>query len=115
MVRGPDGDTFRAEWLVVALRALLAGETERRSATIGIKVDDELIGLRVTSRGVEVHAHEDEHHDAVVRAEPSVVLELAAGMLTFDKVAALIMVDGDQSAVRAAFDPKHPSTSDTAR
>ena len=105
MVRGPDGDGFRDEWLVLALRALLAGKTSRRSATVGIELDDELIGLRVTPTGIEVDREQERHpFDAIVRAEPSLILGLAAGVLTFDHVEADIMIDGDERAVRTAFE-----------
>lgn len=105
MVRGSEGDTFRGEWLVVALRALLAGKAARRSTTVGIEVDDEVIGLRVTRTGVAVNRDDGgERYDAVVRAEPPVILGLAAGILTFDQVEALEVVDGDERAVRTAFD-----------
>ena len=40
MVSGPGGDHFRAEWLVVPLRALLVGRAApHRSSTVGIAVD----------------------------------------------------------------------------
>jgi DNA-binding HxlR family transcriptional regulator len=105
MVRGPEGDTFRGEWMVVALRALFAGKTARRSATVGIEIDGQLIGLRVTPTGVEVANHEgEERYDAVVRGEPSVILGLGTGMLSLDQVAGLVTVDGDERAVRTAFD-----------
>src|SRR5258708_18533711 len=53
MVRGPNGDVFRAEWLIVALRALLAGMTTRRSVTVAVDVAEELIAVRVTPTGVQ--------------------------------------------------------------
>jgi DNA-binding HxlR family transcriptional regulator len=105
MVRGPEGDTFRDEWLVLALRALLAGTTSTRSTTVGIETDEELIGLRVTPTGVEVdRAESREQFDATVRADPPVILGLAAGELTLDQVAADIIIDGEEQAVRTAFD-----------
>src|SRR6266480_4115026 len=55
MTRGPGGDRFRAEWLVVALRALLAGKTAaRRSSTVGIAVDGQLLQVRVTRSDIEL-------------------------------------------------------------
>jgi hypothetical protein len=42
--------------------------------------------------------------DAIVRADPAVVLGLAAGELTLDQVAADIITDGEEQAVQAAFD-----------
>lgn len=111
MVRGPEGDTFHAEWLVLALRALLAGDTTRQSGTVGIEINDQLISLRATSTGVEVdpRAEGREGHAAVMRAEPSVILGLAAGELVFDQVADLVTIDGDEAAVQAAFDRSKPS------
>jgi DNA-binding HxlR family transcriptional regulator len=104
MVRGPEGDTFRDEWLVLALQALFAGKSSTRPATVGIETDEELIGLRVTPTGVEVgRAESREQFDATVRADPAVILGLAAGELTLDQVAADIIVDGEEQAVRTAF------------
>jgi DNA-binding HxlR family transcriptional regulator len=41
MTRGPGGDRFRAEWLVLALSALLVGkEAADQSSTVGIAADD---------------------------------------------------------------------------
>lgn len=39
MVRGPEGDEFRAEWLLLALPALFAGRASTASVTVGIAVD----------------------------------------------------------------------------
>src|SRR3954465_15061786 len=47
MTRGPGGDRFRAEWLAVALPALVAGkEAARRPSTVGIAVDGQLLLVR---------------------------------------------------------------------
>jgi len=44
----------------------------------------------------------------VLHADPPVVLGLAAGALSFDEVAALVDIDGDEAALRTFFDaPKH--------
>lgn len=104
MVRGPEGDAFRDEWLVLALRALLADKPTRRSASVGIELGDDVIGLKVTRNGVEVgRADRRQRFDAVVRAESSVLLGLAAGELSVDEVADEIVVDGDAGAVRTVF------------
>src|SRR3954464_790867 len=59
MTRGPGGDRFRAEWLVVALPALLSGKTAvRRSSTVGIAVDGRLLQVRTTRSGVDVSLHD---------------------------------------------------------
>jgi DNA-binding HxlR family transcriptional regulator len=112
MVRGPEGDTFRDEWLVLALQALLAGKRSTRPATIGIETNEGLIGLHVTPTGVEVRRAESrEPFDAIVRADPAVVLGLAAGELTLHQVAADIIIDGEEQAVRTAFEPSSATPS----
>jgi DNA-binding HxlR family transcriptional regulator len=110
MVRGPDGDVFRAEWLMVALRALLVRATNRRSATVAIDVGEELIAVRVTRTSVQVIAHDGRDVDATVRADPSVILGLAAGELRVDQIAALATIEGDQNAIGTVFDQTSRST-----
>ncbi len=105
MTSGPGGDRFRGEWLVVALRALLAGKPgARRSSTVGIAVDDRLLQVRATRSGTEVSAHDGRDLDAVVRADAAIVLGLAARVLTLDDMRGLVDIEGDETAVRAVFE-----------
>lgn len=104
MTRGPGGDHFRAEWLVLPLSALLADKTAgRRSVTVGIAVDGVVVQVLMTRSGVEVSPHDGRDLDAVVRADAQIVLGLAAGVLGLDHVRELIEIDGDEAAVRAVF------------
>lgn len=104
MVRGPGGDHFRADWLVVPLRALLAGRTAPpRPVTVGIAVDDQLFQVRATPAGIEVNPHDGGDLDAVVHADAAIVLGLAAGVLTLDNTLGLVELEGDEAAVRAIF------------
>ena len=104
MARGPEGDHFDAGWLVLALSALFAGRARaHRSTTVGIAVDHDVVQVRATRAGVDVRPHDGRDLDAVVRASAQVVLGLAAGALTLDDAAALVDVDGDDTAVRALF------------
>ncbi|MBI3217798.1 MAG: helix-turn-helix transcriptional regulator [Mycobacterium sp.] len=107
MVRGPDGDSFRLEWLALAVPALLDARVKvRSSVTVGLALGDEpLLQLRATRSGIEVSPHDGRALDATVRAEPMCVLGLAAGALTLDDANALGMVgiDGDEAAVRTVF------------
>jgi DNA-binding HxlR family transcriptional regulator len=105
MARGPEDDHFRAEWLAMALPALLAGR--RAGGTIGIAVDGEILQVRATSRGVEVGPHDGSELLGVLHADPWVVLGLASGALTLN--GARVDIDGDRDAVRAVFD-RPPST-----
>ena len=102
MVRGPGTDRFRPEWFVVALPALLGGrKTAGRPVTVGIAADDGLVQVRATRSGVEVGLHDGRDLDAVVRAEPAIVLGLAAGVLTLDQTG--VEIEGDEATVRALF------------
>ena len=116
MARGPDGDRFCADWLVVALPALLAGKAiARRSSTVGIAVDDQLLGVRVTRSAIAVSLHDGRDLDAVVSAEPSIILGLAAGMLDLQQVRGLIEIEGDEEAVSALFGGKRADAAASAR
>ena len=107
MARGPDGDRFRAEWLLVALRALLVGRpAARRSSAVGIAVDGQLVEVRATRSGIAVSLHDGRDLDAVVRADAALVLGLAAGALPIDETLELVDIEGDEAAVRAVFNPR---------
>ena len=109
MVSGPGGDHFRAEWLLVPLRALLADRAApRRSSTVGVAVDDQLFQVRATRSGIAVNPHDGGDLDAVVRADAVIVLGLAAGVLTLDDTVGLVDLEGDEAAVRAIFTPHAP-------
>jgi DNA-binding HxlR family transcriptional regulator len=119
MTRGPDGDRFHVEWLVVALRALLDGKTTaHRSSTVGIEVDDQLLQVRTTRTGIEVSPHDGrdvDALDALVHADAAIVLGLAAGALTLNDASGLIDIEGDQAAVQAIFNPPHADAAGSAR
>jgi DNA-binding HxlR family transcriptional regulator len=104
MLRGPEGDPFRTEWLLVALPALLSDKVSAgRSSTVGIVVDHGLVQLRVTSSGIEASLHDGRELDALVRADASTLLGLAAGVLALDDARDLVDIEGDEAAARALF------------
>lgn len=106
MIRGPEGDSFRPEWLAVALPALLDARVKiRAAATVGIEVGGAPFQLRTTRSGFEVSPRDGSDLDATVRADPACVLGLAAGALALDDARALgmIEIDGAESVVRAVF------------
>lgn len=105
MMRGPGSDAFRPEWLLVALPALLHGKsTNGAPVTVGVDVDDQLFQLRVTGAGTEVSRHDGRELDAILRAEPSIILGLAAGALTLDQANDQIEIQGNASAIRALLE-----------
>ena len=107
MVRGPEGDSFRPEWLTLAIPALLGTRVKvRSSAAVGLDIGDQpLLRLRATRGGFEVDLHDGGDLDAIVHADPTYVLGLAAGAITLDdaRTLALIEIDGDESIVRTVF------------
>jgi DNA-binding HxlR family transcriptional regulator len=106
MVRGRDGDSFRPEWLALAVPALLDSRAKvRASATVGLEIGGRLFELRATRRGFQVGPHDGRDLDATVRADPACVLGLAAGALTLSDARALglVEIDGDESVVRTVF------------
>lgn len=106
MVRGPDGDSFRPEWLALAVPALLDARVKvRASATVGLAIGDPPLQLRATRSGFEVGPQDGRDLDATIRANPACVLGLAAGALTLGDARALglVEIDGDESVVRTVF------------
>jgi DNA-binding HxlR family transcriptional regulator len=104
MTNGPEGDRFRAEWLIVALPALLAGRVAGHGpSTVGISVDGRLLQVRTTRSGTDVSLHDGRDLDALVRADASIVLGLAAGVLQLNDARGLIEIEGDAAAVQGIF------------
>ncbi len=106
MVRGPEGDSFRFEWLALAVPALLKTRVKiRASATVGLEIGDPPLQLRATRSGFEVGPLDGRELDASVRADPVCVLGLASGALPLSDAQALglVEIDGDEAVVRAVF------------
>lgn len=107
MISGPAGsDSFRPEWLTLAVPALLDGRVKFRSAvTIGLVLGDETLQLRATRSGFEIGPPDGRKLDASISAGPACVLGLAAGALALSDARALglVEVDGDEAVVRSVF------------
>ena len=115
MVRGPEGDEFRAEGLLVALPALFAGRVPAdQGVAVGVAVDGVMVQLRATESGVEVARPDGRKLDAVLTADGALVLGLSARVLAFDDVRALVAIEGDESALRTFFDAPTSSVDVTA-
>lgn len=107
MINGPaGGDSFRPEWLTLAVPALLDGRVKVRSAVVvGLVVGEQTLQLRATRSGFAVGPHDGRNLDASVTAGPACILGLAAGALAVSDARALglIQVDGDEAVVRSVF------------
>lgn len=109
MIRGPENDEFRPEWLLVALPALFEGRVPtEHPATVGIVVDDVTAQLRATESGIAVGNPDGQEFDAVLTANAHLVLGLAASALALEDVRALVDIQGDESALQNIFEA--PST-----
>lgn len=105
MIRGPESDEFRPEWLLVALPALFEGRVPTdHSATVGIVVDGRMAQLRATESGIDVSKPDGRELDAVLTANAHLVLGLAANVLSLDEVTALVDIDGDEATLRSFFE-----------
>ena len=115
MIRGPEGDAFRPDGFLVALPALFEGRVPaNHPVAVGIVVDGVTVQLSATDSGIYVGWPDGRELDAVMAAEPQLVLGLAVGLLSLDDVAPLVDIKGDISALRIFFDAP-TSTVDIAR
>ncbi|MFW0790626.1 winged helix-turn-helix transcriptional regulator [Gordonia sp. CPCC 205333] len=106
MIRGPEKDSFRPEWLTIAIPTLLNARVEARpKSAIGLDVGGPTLQLHATNEGFDVGTRDARELVGVVRGEPAFVLGLAAGALSLDDATAagLVEVDGDESVVRTYF------------
>lgn len=106
MLRGPEGDSFRPEWLALAVPALLDARVAIHTpATVGLETGAAPVQLRATPTGFEVGPYDGRDRDATIRADPASILGLAAGALTLGDARALglVEIDGDESVVRTVF------------
>ncbi|MDO3399747.1 helix-turn-helix domain-containing protein [Mycolicibacterium neoaurum] len=104
MVRGPEGDTFRHEWLTLAIPALLSARAKvRATVSIGLSGDDMALQLNASRTGFTVGTPDGRELAGTLHAAPEYILGLAAGALTIDDARALglIEIDGDEAAVRS--------------
>lgn len=110
MVRGPEGDEFRPDGLLVALPALFSGRMPANHAVaVGISVDGVMIQLTASQSGVDVGRPDGRQLDAVLIGEGQLILGLAAGVLSLDAIAALVDITGEESAVRNFFKAPRPA------
>ncbi len=104
MVRGPEGDRFQPDWLLLAFPALLEGRSRpERPATVGMAIDDHVIQLVAGPEGFEVRPHDGRELDATLRTNGHVALGLVAGEITLDEFIDFVEVEGDEGAVRSAL------------
>jgi DNA-binding HxlR family transcriptional regulator len=95
MAAGRGGDTFDGRWLIPALRALLRDKRSDPATTVGIAVNGTIVTIRIDDNGPHVSLRHDLPFDALLNAEPEVVLGLAAGALSVEQAISTGTLDGD--------------------
>ena len=104
MVRGPGGDSFRPEWLVIALPALLrARVAHTEPVTVGVTVDGETFQISAGPTGVDAGLPDGRELDATIYADGMLLLAMASGMVSLDDIRSDIQIEGDEAAVLKAF------------
>lgn len=103
MISGPQDDSFRAHWLVVALDSLLRDRRSDEPTTVGLAVDDTIVTVRVDGTGTHVELSRGAVPATVLRGDPAVVLGLASGMLTVEQAIAGGDLQGQETDLAVAF------------
>jgi len=111
MRSGRGQDSFRPHWLVTALGALLRGRSSRRAVAIELLSENASFVVRIDRSGVEVTQDTDQEVAATLRAEPSQLFRLAAGLLSLDGVIASGSLSGSRDAVALVFSPQRAQPS----
>jgi DNA-binding HxlR family transcriptional regulator len=106
MISGPQNDSFQPHWLVVALESLLQHKRTKSPTAVGVEVDGATFAVRIDQTGPSVtNVDANQLPDNVFRAEPMVVLGLAAGLLTVEQAISAGDLHGDAHGLAAVFGP----------
>ncbi len=105
MTSGPGGHSFRPEWLAVALRAFLHGRTAERPVVVGFETAGTTVTVRLDESGPQVLVAQGPLPRTVLRAEPGVVLGLAAGVLSVEQATTSGILRGKAADLATLFDP----------
>lgn len=103
MRSGRGGDTFRSPWLGTAVRALLDGRTSAPPVAVGLDTAGTVMTVRLDGTGASVVFDPDPPSSTVLRAEPEVVLALAAGAVSVDQAITRGNLQGDPQELAAVF------------
>lgn len=103
MTSGPGEDSFRPEWLAVALRTFLHGRTSEAPVTIGLDTAGTIVIVRLDGTGPQVVLGQDPPPPTVLRAEPGVVLGLASGVLNLEQALSSGTLRGDAAELAMVF------------
>jgi DNA-binding HxlR family transcriptional regulator len=94
MLTGPQGDTFRGEWLALALDALGAARIEP-GEIVEFDVDGDVVRLAVIDGQLSTTDETRRQPDLRVAADAATILGLAAGELTLVQARQAISIEPD--------------------
>lgn len=103
MRSGRGDDAFQGLWLAVALRALLRDSTSATPVAVGLDTAGVAMTVALDDTGPRVVVDPSRPPSTVLRAEPDVVLALAAGAFSVEQTVARGAVDGDRQDLAAVF------------
>jgi DNA-binding HxlR family transcriptional regulator len=103
MITGPQDDSFRTNWLAVALDALLHENKSEVSATVGLEVQNTIVSVHIDDTGTHIALNGEPPPTTVLCAEPAVVLGLASGMLTVEQAVLAGEFRGDPGDFEVVF------------
>lgn len=101
---GRGDDAFAPRWLTLALPALLRGATSMPPVELSIETDGLRMVLRIDAAGPSVVIPpDDDLPQTQLRADPDVIVALAAGAISVDDAIAAGELVGDPAVLRTAF------------
>lgn len=104
-------DAFRASWLAVGLRALLAGRTSAEPVSVGLDTGAGTMTVHDDDIGARVELDPQVLPLTVLQAEPEVVLGLASGVLSVGQALERGRLRGRRRDLTAVFgSPARTST-----
>lgn len=106
LATGRGEDAFRPRWLTLAVPALLRGVTATPPVELGIETDGFRMVVRVDDAGPSAFVRPDPPPEAILVAEPEVVVGLAAGQLTIETALDVGDFHGDRRVLDVVFPPR---------
>lgn len=103
MISGPRDDEFRPEWLVLALDALGAGQTQP-DTIIEFNLSDTTIRLTRIEGRLAIADTSQRQPDVRVTADAATILSLAAGEQTVSQARAALELDPNTPATTASIE-----------
>ena len=110
MVPGPGADSFRPEWLSVALQALLRDRRSEKPVAVVLEVSGTTFLVRIDQNRATIDVNPPDEVSNVACNDPHVLLGLVTGLLTIEQATDTGALRGDLRRLKALLPsrvPKH--------